>query len=164
MDRDNGTFFGSYRHFGKTMDRCILWLKIMKYLVLPGRILYSAIFLISAPGDFTRQAVAYALARGVPLAPLAVPAAGVISFLGAASILTGYRARLGAWLIVAFLVPVTLMMHNFWAIANPVQAMVQEVNFMKNTSMLGAALMIAYFGPGPFSLDARRARNFSSRA
>ena len=96
------------------------------------------------------------------MAPLAVPAAGVISFLGAASILVGYRARLGAWLIVAFLAPVTVMMHNFWAITDPAQAMIQEVNFLKNTSMLGAALLIAYFGPGPFSLDARRARNHSS--
>ena len=135
----------------------------MKYLVLTGRLLFSAIFLISAPGDFTRQAAAYAAAKAVPLAPLAVPAAGIISFLGAVSILLGYRARIGAWLIVAFLVPVTVMMHNFWAITNPAQAMIQEINFMKNTSMLGAALLIAYFGPGPLSLDARRARNSSSR-
>jgi putative oxidoreductase len=28
--------------------------------------------------------------------------------------------------------------------------------FMKNVSMLGGALLIAYFGAGPFSFDARR--------
>ncbi len=135
----------------------------MKYLVLPGRILYSFIFLISAPGLFTRQSIAYAIAKAVPLAQLAVPAAGVIAFVGAVSILVGYRARFGAWLIVLFLVPVTIMMHNFWAAAGSARVM-QEINFLKNTSMLGAALMIAYFGAGPFSLDARRARDSSSSA
>jgi putative oxidoreductase len=34
----------------------------------------------------------------------------------------------------------------------------QQVNFMKNLSMLGGALLILYFGAGPLSLDARRAR------
>jgi uncharacterized membrane protein YphA (DoxX/SURF4 family) len=29
-------------------------------------------------------------------------------------------------------------------------------NFLKNTSMCGGALLIAYFGPGPFSFDERR--------
>jgi uncharacterized membrane protein YphA (DoxX/SURF4 family) len=29
--------------------------------------------------------------------------------------------------------------------------------FLKNVSMLGGALVIAYFGSGPLSLDARRA-------
>ena len=32
----------------------------------------------------------------------------------------------------------------------------QIAMFMKNVTMLGAALLIAHFGSGPFSLDARR--------
>ncbi len=127
----------------------------MKYVVLAGRVLYAAIFLISAPGHFTGKMIAFAASKGVPLAHLAVPLAGVISFLGGLSILTGYRARLGAWLIVVFLVPVTIMIHNFWAISDPVQAGIQYVNFMKNLSMLGAALMIAHFGSGPLSIEGR---------
>jgi putative oxidoreductase len=31
----------------------------------------------------------------------------------------------------------------------------QMVNFMKNTSMVGGALLIAYFGAGPLSVDER---------
>ena len=56
-------------------------------------------------------------------------------------------------LLVLFLVPVTMMMHNFWAVADPMMAMTQQVMFMKNVSMLGAALLIAHFGSGPLSMD-----------
>jgi putative oxidoreductase len=80
---------------------------------------------------------------------------GVIAVFGGVSILLGYYARVGAWLLVVFLVPVTLMMHNFWAVADPILKQSVEIMFMKNLSMLGAALMIAYFGSGPLSLDAR---------
>jgi putative oxidoreductase len=37
-------------------------------------------------------------------------------------------------------------------------AQVQMAMFMKNMSMLGAALLISQFGAGPFSLDAWRSR------
>ena len=125
----------------------------MKYIVLVGRILYSSIFLMSAPGHFKAGTIAYAAGQGVPLASIAVPLSGVIALLGGLSILLGFKAKYGAWLIVLFLVPVTLMIHKFWGISDAMMAMNQQVNFMKNLSMLGAALMIAHFGSGPLSLD-----------
>ncbi len=108
---------------------------------------------MAAPGHFTAKTIAFAAGKGVPMASIAVPLSGVIAFLGGLSILFGYRAKFGAWLIVLFLVPVTIMIHNFWAVADPVQAQIQHVNFMKNLSMLGAALMSAHFGSGPLSLS-----------
>jgi len=125
----------------------------MKYLVLLGRMFYSAIFLMAAPGHFTDKTIGYAASHGVPFASLAVPLSGAIVFVGALSILLGYKARYGAWLVVLFLVPVTLSMHNFWAVADPAAAGIQQIMFMKNLSMLGAALLIAHFGSGPLSLD-----------
>ena len=77
---------------------------------------------------------------------------------GGLSILLGYLAKIGTWLIVLFLVPVTLMMHIFWTVSDPMAAQVQMIMFMKNVSMLGAALLISQFGAGPFSLDRRRSR------
>ena len=79
-------------------------------------------------------------------------------YLGGPSILLGYRAKLGAWLIVLFLIPVTLMLHKFWTVSDPMMAQIQMILFMKNVSMLGGALLITQFGAGPFSLDARRSR------
>jgi putative oxidoreductase len=45
------------------------------------------------------------------------------------------------------------MMHNFWAAPDKMTAQMQMVMFIKNISILGGALMIAYFGTGPLSLD-----------
>jgi putative oxidoreductase len=129
---------------------------IMNYLVLLGRILYAAIFIMAAPGHFSAGTIGYAASQGVPLASIAVPVSGLIALAGGLSILLGYRAKWGAWLIVLFLMPVTVMMHNFWAMTDPNAAQMQQIMFMKNLSMLGAALMIAHFGSGPLSLDDRK--------
>jgi putative oxidoreductase len=128
----------------------------MKYLVLLGRILYAAIFIMAAPGHFSAGTIGYAASQGVPLASIAVPFSGLIALAGGLSILLGYRAKWGAWLIVLFLVPVTVMMHNFWALTDPNAAQMQQIMFMKNLSMLGAALMISHFGSGPLSLENRK--------
>jgi putative oxidoreductase len=90
----------------------------------------------------------------VPLASLAVPLSGVVALAGGLSVLLGYRAKIGAWLIVAFLIPVTLAMHNFWTVADPAASQAQLIMFMNNVSMLGGALLISQFGTGSFSLDA----------
>jgi putative oxidoreductase len=55
-----------------------------------------------------------------------------------------------------FLIPVTLAMHNFWAVKDPMTAQIQMAMFVKNMSMLGGALLISQFGAGPLSLDAKR--------
>ena len=92
------------------------------------------------------------------MASVLVPLAGILALLGGLSVIVGFHARYGAMLLVFFLVPVTLVMHKFWGIADAQVAMVQQIMFMKNLSMLGAALLIVHFGSGPVSLDSRRAR------
>jgi uncharacterized membrane protein YphA (DoxX/SURF4 family) len=47
------------------------------------------------------------------------------------SILVGFQARLGAWVLVAFLIPVTLVMHNFWGVAD---SAAQQISLLQNTS------------------------------
>lgn len=65
------------------------------------------------------------------------------------------RVTIGAWLLVLFLAPVTFVMHDFWAVKDPMMAQMPQVMFLKNVSMLGGALFISHFGAGPLSLDAR---------
>ncbi len=129
----------------------------MRYLVLAGRVLYAAIFIASALGHFSRAEIGYAAHQGVPLANVLVPLSGLLALAGGLSVALGYRAKLGAWLLVLFLIPVTATMHNFWAVQDPMMAAMQQAMFFKNLSMLGGALLVAYFGAGPLSLDARRA-------
>ena len=81
---------------------------------------------------------------------------GIVSLAGGLSVLLGYRARIGAWLMVLFLVVVTPVMHKFWGLTDPAMAQLQLIMFLKNLLILGAALLITQFGAGPLSLDARR--------
>ena len=127
-------------------------------VVLLGRLFFAAIFLTARPSHFAKQTIAYAAGQGVPLASIAVPLSGAIALAGGLSILLGYRAKVGAWLIALFLLLVTPAMHKFWGIADPMTAQVQMVMFPKNVSMLGGALLITQFGAGPWSLDARQSR------
>jgi len=126
-----------------------------RYLVPLGRAAFAWAHVWFGPLNFSPQGVAWAAQQGVPLPGLLVPLAGVISLVGGLSVILGYRAKLGAWLLVLFLVPVTLLLHNFWAVKDPMMAQIQQGFFIANLSRIGAALLIAYFGAGPFSLDAR---------
>jgi putative oxidoreductase len=127
-------------------------------VVLLGRLLFVLIFLLAGPSHFSKATIAFAASQGVPFASFAVPLSGVLAIAGGLSVLLGYRARVGAWLIALFLVPVTLMMHRFWTVHDPMMAQMQMVMFMKNMAILGGALLISQFGAGPLSLDARRSR------
>jgi putative oxidoreductase len=124
-------------------------------VVFLGRLFFAFIFLTAAPHHFQSQTIAYAASQGVPLASIAVPFSGVLALLGGLSILLGYKAKIGGWLIALFLVGVTPMLHNFWAVSDPMAHQMQMIMFFKNLSMLGGALLITQFGAGPWSVDNR---------
>jgi putative oxidoreductase len=121
-------------------------------LLLIGRILFAVIFIVAAPRHFSHEGIQHAADLGVPMASILVPLSGVMALLGGLSVALGYKASLGAWLLVGFLVPVTLMMHAFWNQPDPIASHVQQAMFVKNLAMLGAALLLTQFGSGPFSI------------
>ena len=131
----------------------------MRSLVPIARLLFVALFLMSAPNHFKAGTIAYAAQQGVPFASILVPFSGILAIAGGLSVLLGWHARAGAWLLVAFLVPVTFMMHAFWNVPDPMMRQVQMAMFMKNLAMLGGALLVAYWGAGPVSLDERVGRS-----
>ena len=126
-----------------------------RYLVLIGRVLFALIFITAAPRHFTEEGARHAAELGLPGADLLVPVSGALALAGGLSVALGYRTRWGAWLLVAFLVPVTLIMHAFWRLHDPVAVHVQQAMFAKNLSMLGAALLLTQWGGGAFSFDDR---------
>jgi len=128
----------------------------MNSIILIGRIFYSLIFVMSSFSHFSQKTIGYAAAQGVPLASMAVPLSGIMALLGGLSVAFGFKAKWGSCLLVLFLIPVTIMMHNFWAISDPMMAQIQQAMFMKNLALLGAALFIFQMGSGPLSLDNRR--------
>lgn len=127
----------------------------MREALLFGRICFSLIFVVAGFGHFADATIRYASSQGVPFAGLLVPLSGLLAILGGLSIAFGYKAKVGAWALVLFLVPVTLMMHRFWTIADPMAAQLQQAMFLKNVAMLGGAFAFTYFGAGPYSIDSR---------
>jgi putative oxidoreductase len=125
----------------------------MNYLTLAARILFSLVFILAAPRHFSQEGISHAADLGVPFAAVVVPISGVMAIAGGLSVAAGYHTKWGAWLLVAFLVPVTLMMHAFWKLHDPAQIHIQQAMFAKNLSMLGAALLITQFGAGGLSID-----------
>ena len=125
-------------------------------LVPVGRALYAAIFILASFAHFSRATIESTAHQGVPFATVLVPASGLMALLGGLSILTGYRTRVGAALVILFLIPVTFTMHAFWAVHDPQMAALQRAMFFKNVSLAGAALLLLHFGAGPYSFDARK--------
>ncbi|KPK64200.1 MAG: hypothetical protein AMS21_06360 [Gemmatimonas sp. SG8_38_2] len=130
----------------------------MDWLYLIGRILYGMLFVGSAFGHFMQlKAMSrYAGSKNVPGATVMVLITGLMLLGGGLSIVLGIYMEIGAWLIFFFLVPVALVMHNFWAIPDPMAKMVEQAMFMKNISLGGAALLLYWTvqtcGYGPMTL------------
>jgi putative oxidoreductase len=117
-------------------------------LVLIGRILFSALFLGSAFGHLTQtKAMAgYAVSKRVPSPAAAVVGSGVLILLGGLSVLLGAWPDLGALLLIVFLVPTAFLMHGFWRERDPMMRQNDQVHFMKDLALAGAALvMLAFF-------------------
>ena len=115
----------------------------MKILQLVGRIMMGLIFVMYGVFHFVRvgELTQYAASKGIPLPEVAVMVTGLMILIGGLTVITGYKPRLGLWLLVAFLVPVALITHDFWAVGAE-QQQAQMTDFMKNLSMAGAALML----------------------
>ena len=119
-----------------------------RYGPLIGRIFLSVIFLKSCVGKImnfagTQQFMA---AAGMPMTALFLTAAIVLEFVGVASLVLGYRPRVGAWALIVFLVPATLIFHTNFA------DQMQQGQFLKNLAMLGGLFYVATYGSGPLSL------------
>ncbi|TDO36306.1 DoxX-like protein [Kribbella sp. VKM Ac-2527] len=133
-------------------DASLLLEVVMDVVVLIGRILFAALFAVSAIGHFgkTDAMTGYAKSRGVPAARLAVLGGGVLLVLGTVSVLLGIWPDLGALLLVVFLVPTALLMHGFWRESDAQAKQTEQVQFFKDTALAGASLMLfalfAYVG------------------
>ena len=123
-------------------------------MVLIGRMLFAAIFIGSGVQHITRGAAMseHLGARGVPAPNLMVRLTGAAVLIGGISILLGAYARIGAAFLVIFLIPTAVVMHNYWRLNDPVAKANDQAHFFKDLALAGAALLIWYFGSGPFSL------------
>jgi len=129
----------------------------MAIVSILGRILLCAIFLLSAVGkkipDF-EGTVAYMTKFEVPYPRYALMVAIGVLIVGSLSVIAGFRARFGAFLLALFLIPTTYYFHN--PAAHPAEspeAQAEMIQLMKNAALFGAMLFIIANGSGAGSLD-----------
>jgi len=127
---------------------------IDKFGPLVGRILLAAIFLMSGIGKISGFAgtAGYMASKGIPMTDVLLAITIVIEIGAALMLILGYKARLGAAALLLWMIPVTFIFHNFWAMPAD-QQMIQQIMFMKNLGLMGGMLYIMAFGSGPMSLD-----------
>ena len=121
-------------------------------IALIGRILLSFIFILSGFGKLAAigGTAGYFGSLGIP-APTAVAVlAGLVELLGGLAVLIGFKTRIAAYALAAFSVGSALIAHTDWS------DMMQMISFQKNMALAGGFLVLAAFGPGSISVDARR--------
>lgn len=125
---------------------------------LVGRVLISLVFLGSGfmkVAAFSQMKLLLQ-SKGVPLPAVALAIAAAIEILGGLAVLTGFKTKIAAWILFVFLIPTTLLFHNFWT-TQGMERMDNQAHFMKNVAILGGLLLLAAAGPGAYSVDERKA-------
>jgi putative oxidoreductase len=128
--------------------------QLQNTLVLAGRILLALIFIQAGWSKITgyEGTAGYMAGAGLPMVSVLLPLAILAELGGGIALAIGWKARWAAAAIAIFLIPTTLVFHAWWS--SPAdQVMMQQINFMKNVSILGGMLLVAAFGPGAWSLD-----------
>ncbi len=129
------------------------------FLPVSGRIFISLIFLISGIGKIVHwdNYLNILSTKMIPADALLLFIAIIVEIAGGLLILIGYKARYAAMILFLYLLPVSLLTHNFWAFTGA-QFTIQLINFLKNMAIMGGMLYLAHYGAGPFSVDRKIAR------
>ena len=132
-------------------------IKFQNPLALAARVLLALLFLpegIHKMGGFSGTAM-YIGANGLPFPEFGAAIAIVVEVVGSLALLVGYRARWAALALAIFTLAAGALFHKFWAVPAD-QAMLEHIMFFKNMAIAGGLLMIVAFGPGSWSVDAKR--------
>lgn len=124
-------------------------------VVLVARILLTVMFILSGFGKITgfEGTVGYIASKGLPMPQVMAIGAIAVELGASVLLLVGYKARWAALAIIfLFLIPANFIFHQFWA-SPPAEYQMQQIQFMKNLTIMGGMLMVWAFGPGRFALD-----------
>jgi uncharacterized membrane protein YphA (DoxX/SURF4 family) len=107
-------------------------------------VLFALLFINSGIAHLTNleAMTGYAQFKKIPAAKLSVIVTGLMLVVGGLYVALGVYADLGGLLLAIFLIFSAFMMHNFWIIQDAQAKQGEMVNFFKNLSLAGAALII----------------------
>ena len=81
----------------------------------------------------------------IPWTPLLLAIATLFMLVGGLLVLLGIRERIGAFLLILFIIPATLLSHPFWFLEGAAREM-QTAMFLKNIAILGGLLLMLLHG------------------
>jgi putative oxidoreductase len=118
----------------------------MDFLFLVARVLFGGYFIMNGYNHLAKgkHMAGWVASKKVPNPKLAILASGLMILLGGVGILFWSQVELSVLLIVAFLVPVTFMMHDFWKETDQMAKMNSYVGFTKNVALIGGALAFLF--------------------
>ncbi len=122
--------------------------------LLIGRVIVGLYFINSGFNHFKGLSMiaGYAGSKGIPMSKFSTIVSGLFLLFGGLSFLLGIYQVIGAALLIAFLLPAALFIHNFWTLPKK-QRMNDMINFMRNFALIGFILMILSIPvPWAFSL------------
>lgn len=124
---------------------------------LIGRILISQVFLLAGINKFAQFSMmsGYMAAKHVPAPAFFLACAAVLEVLGGIAVIIGFQTRIAAWLLFLYMIPVTILFHNFWALPAGMERVDSMAHFMKNLAIMGGLLLLASFGAGGCSVDSK---------
>ena len=118
--------------------------RTMNTVLLIGRILFALMFVSAGINHFTKAEAmtGYATFKKVPAPKVANLVSGLLLVASGLSIILGIYADLGALVVAILLIAMALKMHDFWAQADAQAKQTETINFFKNISMAGGALIL----------------------
>lgn len=123
-----------------------------------GRLLITYIYATSGIAKVTawQANVEYMNSRHLPLIPVMLAIAALIELGGSLCLITGFQARAAAFVMFLYTAALTVIFHNYWAFSGALRGS-QETHFRKNLAIMGGLLILAYAGPGRWSLGKQSA-------
>jgi putative oxidoreductase len=124
---------------------------------LIGRVLIALLFIPSGWGKIAGFSglVGFISSKGVPLPEVCAAIAIAVELGLGILLLVGFQTRWAALMMAIFVLVISPIFHNYWAVPDA-QVMMQKMNFFKNMAIAGGLLAFAAFGGGAFSVDGRR--------
>jgi len=140
---------------------------LKKLIALIGRLLLSAIFILSAVNkifewqktetglinlfcDWQSYVSSFPMLSKIfssliTWAPELLIIVTIVELLAALLMFFGIKERFGAFLLIIFIIPATIFLHPFWFL-HGAKKTIQMVMFLKNLAILGGLLHLLVFG------------------
>lgn len=123
-------------------------------LLLFGRICISSLFLWAGFEKIMglEGTVNYMASKQMPYIYFFLLGALILQLIGGFLLLIGYKMRLGALMLIIFIIPASVIFHDFWNLQGN-DRLIEQIMFMKDVAILGGLLAFLAVGPRKYAID-----------